>query len=65
MLLPCEMRAIILKRGLLRIITNCAVDLVAAALAFARAGENDWTELDCLGWFFFDFTDVTTIYAQE
>lgn len=35
--LPRKMRANVLKRGTLRIIGNCAVDVVAAILDFARS----------------------------
>lgn len=39
--LPCKMRDGIVKRGLLRIISDCTVDLVPAILAIAHAGEID------------------------
>lgn len=38
-----KMRADILKRGVLRILSDCAVEAVAVFLAFALAGETDWT----------------------
>lgn len=47
--LPSKMRANVLDRWLLRIISDCAVDLVAANLAFARTGEIDWTAPVCAG----------------
>lgn len=39
--LHCERRAYFFKRGLLRIISDCVVDQVAAILAFARVCEID------------------------
>lgn len=36
---PIKMRADVLKRGLSRRYSNCAVDLVAVVLAFAHAGK--------------------------
>lgn len=39
--LHCEIRASILKRGLLRIISDCSNNLVAEILAFVCADEND------------------------
>lgn len=45
---PCKMMAKILKRWLLRIISHCAVDPVAAAVAFTCAGEIDWIVPDFL-----------------
>lgn len=59
--LPCEVRANIHKRGLLRIISDCAVNLVSAMFAFARPGEIDWTAADCMQWFSCDLADTTII----
>lgn len=42
----CEARASFLVLGLLRTISICAVDLVAAIVAIARAGETDWKAID-------------------
>lgn len=39
--LLCEMEADLLERGVLSVSSNCAVDPVAAFLAFARVGETD------------------------
>lgn len=39
--LPCKMRANILIRGILPIISSCAMDLMFANLAFAKARETD------------------------
>lgn len=47
--LPGEMRANVLKRGFLRIISDCAVNPVAAISSFARDGEIGWTVRDGLG----------------
>lgn len=47
--LPCEMRAYIFKRGLLRMSRSCTMDLLAAILAVARAGVINWAVPDCLG----------------
>lgn len=63
--LPSDMRANILKHELLHIIINCVVDLVAAILASARAGKIDWTIVDCLGWFLYDFVRATIISVPE
>lgn len=57
--LLCKMKASILKPGLLRITSNCAVDLVALILAFTRAAEIDWMVRDCLGGFLDDFAAAT------
>lgn len=62
-LLSGEMRAIILKHGLLRIISDCLVDSVSAIVAFARADKTHWTAPDCLNWFLYDFT-VTIIISE-
>lgn len=63
--LPCKMRATILKCVILRIISDCAIDLVAALSAFARAGKIDQTVPDCLAWFLNDFADATIISVPE
>lgn len=60
-----KMRANILKRGLLRITSDFAVDLVAVIIAFARSGEIDWTAPDCLGCFLNDFLDATIVSVAE
>lgn len=64
-LLPQEMTANILRRGLLRISSNCTVNSVAANLAFARAGKIDWNMRDRLGCFSLGFAEVTTILVVE
>lgn len=46
-------------------IRNCAVDLVAAILAFARADKIDYMVPDCLGWFLYEFADATIISVPE
>lgn len=43
-----QMRANVLARGLSRLISDCAVDPVAAILAFAHLDEIDWTAPDCV-----------------
>lgn len=43
------MRSGIFNRGLLCTTKDCAVDPVAAILAFARSVKIDGTALDCLG----------------
>lgn len=45
-----EMRMKVLKRRLLRLISDYAVDPVAAILVFACIGEIDWAAPGCLGW---------------
>lgn len=62
--LSYKMRTNILKRGLLRIISDCAVDLVPTSLTFACAGEIDCIVPDCLGWFLYDFADATITSAS-
>lgn len=52
------MRASILKRGLLRYISDCAIDCVAEKLSFVRVGETEWTKSDCLGWSLYDFANA-------
>lgn len=54
-----------MKRELLRIISDCAVDPVSVILAFARAGETDWTPRCCPVWFLYDFADATIISVPE
>lgn len=60
-----KMRAKILKRVLLRIISNYAVGLVAATLAFARAGKTDWKAPDCVGRYSYGFAYVAIIFVPE
>lgn len=59
--LPYEMRVNILMRGTLRMLSNCAADPAAVILAFASAGETDWTAHDCLVWVFYDFEEATIV----
>lgn len=59
------MRANIFKRGLLCIISDCAIDQMAAILALAHTGEADWTALDCLGGFLCDFSYKATVSVLE
>lgn len=60
-----EMRANFLKRGLLQLISDCAADLAAGILAFARAGKIDWTAPDCVSWFFYSFADTAIFSVPE
>lgn len=60
-----KMRAIVLKRGLLRRIIDCAVDLVSAILPFVPAGVVDWADPDCVEWFLHGSTDVSFISFLE
>lgn len=64
-LFPYDMRTNIFKHGLLHITSNSVVDLVAAILAFALAGEIDWTAPDCLRWFLYDVAYVTIVCVPE
>lgn len=63
--LPRNIEGNILKQGVLRNISICAVDLLAATLAFARAEEIDWIVSDCWSRFLYDFADVTIILESE
>lgn len=63
--LSYEMRANILERKLLPMTSNCAVDSVAAILALAFAGENDWATPDGTGGFLYDFADAKTIFVAK
>lgn len=36
-----------------------------ATLVFARAEKFDWTVLDCLNWFLYDYADATIASAPE
>lgn len=60
-----ETRAIVLERGLSRLISNCAEEQVAAISAFARVGETDWAALDCGGCFLYDFADAVIISVPK
>lgn len=46
-LLTHKMRVEFLKRGVLRLISDCTVDPVSAILVFALASEFDWAGLYC------------------
>lgn len=59
------MKASILKYDLLRTITDCLVNSVAAISVSARAYKIDWTAPDCMRWFIPDFTDGTNIFVPE
>lgn len=59
------MKVNILNFGLLRIIRNCAVDLVAAILSSACSGETDWIVSNCLGLFLYDLVNVTIVLVPE
>lgn len=50
--LPRKMKANVLRRGLLCIISDYAVDPVATIPAFARCDKTDWTAPDCVGGLF-------------
>lgn len=63
--LPIEMRANILKRVLLHTTSDCAMDPVAAIIAFASAGEIDWTAPNFVGWFLYDSVDAATTSIPE
>lgn len=60
-----KMRAEVLNCGLLGFVSDCAVDPVAAILAFARAGKIDRTASDCVGWFLYDNADAVIIFVLE
>lgn len=62
---PCEIGANILNRGLPRISSDCAVNTVAVIFPFACADEIACTAPDCLGWFLYDFLDVTNVLVPE
>lgn len=54
-----------LKRGSLRISSDCAVHMVAMFPVSERAGKIDWTVCVCLGWLLFDFAKVRIISVSE
>lgn len=45
-------------------IIDCTVDSMSAVMAFARAGEVDWTAPDCFGCFLYAFADPAIIFAE-
>lgn len=45
----CEMEASVLKRGVLRNSSNCAIDPLVAIIDFVHAEEMDWIAPDCFG----------------
>lgn len=55
MSLACKIGAKILKHRISHIVSDCAVDPVAAILAFARVGETGWRVPDCLCWILYVF----------
>lgn len=57
--LPRKMRANVLKRSLLCVTSDCAADMEAAILAFARAGEIKRTASDGLVRLLYSFADLT------
>lgn len=59
--LSSKVRADVLKRGLLRLISDYTVNLTSAILAFLCAGKINRAAPDCVGWFLYDFKDVTII----
>lgn len=59
------MKANVLKRGHVRISNDCAVDMVAATLAFSRSDKIDSTASGRVGWHVFDFADAATIFFLE
>lgn len=60
-----KMKATILDRGLLTFIKNCAVDSVAALLAFARAHEMDWSNSEASGCHQYDFASAIIVAIPE
>lgn len=60
-----NMRANVLKRGLVRLISDRAVDPVAKILAFARLVKMDWAAPDCVEWFPYEFTDSAITLVLE
>lgn len=55
------MRASIIERALLCIISDRAVNQLIAILAFLRAIQVDWTAHDCLDWFPYSPANTTII----
>lgn len=56
-----KVRADVLKRGLLRLIGDCAAYPVAAIFAFARLGKIDWAAPVSIRWLLYKFADATVI----
>lgn len=67
MLLPLssKMKANILERGLLTVISSCEVGPVAALLAFARAYENYWLGSEAIGWFLHHLASTVSFAVPE
>lgn len=63
-LLLSKMRVNVLKRGLLRNISNFFVDPLAAILDFARADDIYWTASECVDWFCYEFEDAAIVFVS-
>lgn len=59
------MSANVLKCRLLCIISDCAMNLVAAISAFVRDSETDCTAPDGVGWVLYGVADAATIFVSE
>lgn len=59
------MKTGVLKRVLLRIVSDCAVDLKAAVSAFVQAGQAGLTVVDCLDWLFYDIAEASRFPVPE
>lgn len=56
-----KMRAAVLERGLLRLISASIADPVVVLLAIVRADKTDWSGSDGLGWSLYGFADAAII----
>lgn len=63
--LPSKIRANILKRGITRVLNDCAVDLIAAILAFPRAGEIDRKAPNNVACFLYGIAKAVMFSAPE
>lgn len=63
--LPSKMRANVLRRGLPRLISDCAVDSVAATFVFARLVDIGWAASACLRGFLYDGVDLAIVFVPE
>lgn len=59
------MKADIRDQGLVKIIRVCELVPVAALLAFNLANQIDWTDLEALDWYMYNFASVLIIAVPE
>lgn len=62
---PEALRTLLSRRGLLHILCDSSTDLVNGLLALARSAEIDWSALEAVGWFSFDFPAEKIVHASK